>query len=100
LHLDPNISYGVGDEQKLVKEVMQLTGTVLIAWEHKHILPGVVADLRGDQVIPHLPKKWKGKRFDPVLRFDRSQQGAQWSFRQLFPMLLGGDSDVPMKDED
>jgi len=75
LHIEPNISFGVGEEADLVKEVMQLTGTVPIDWEHNHILPGIVAGLRGEQVIPHLPKKWKGKRFDPVLRFDRAGPG-------------------------
>jgi hypothetical protein len=48
----------------------------------------------------HLPTKWKGTRFDVVLRFDRSHDGAAWSFKQMFPMLMSGDSDVPLKDEE
>jgi hypothetical protein len=44
-----------------------------------------------------MPKKWDGARFDVVLRFDRSALGAPWSFRQLFPRLLSGDSDTPLE---
>jgi hypothetical protein len=100
LHVNPITSHGVGDEAALVDEVTNLTGVVLIAWEHKNIISGILPLLRGTQVIPHLPTKWKGSRFDVVLRFDRAQEGLQWSFRQLFPMLLSDDSDVPLKDEE
>ena len=31
-----------------------------------------------------------------IRRFDRPQSAAQWSFRQLFPRLLAGDSNVPL----
>jgi hypothetical protein len=31
-----------------------------------------------------------------VLRFDRANTGAPWSFRQSFPQLLSGDSDVAL----
>jgi hypothetical protein len=99
LHIEANLSFGVGEEKDLVEEVTKLTGTVLIAWEHKHIIPGITSALLGKQVIPTLPKKWSGSRFDVVLRFERAQPGAPWSFWQMFPMLLAGDSDVPMKDE-
>jgi hypothetical protein len=61
---------------------------------------GPTSGLLGKQVIPTLPKKWSGSRFDVVLRFERAQPGAPWSFRQMFPMLLSGDSDVPMKDKE
>jgi len=44
-----------------------------------------------------LPKTWDGRRFDVVLRFDRAAPDAPWTFRQLFPRLLSGDSDTPLK---
>jgi hypothetical protein len=100
LHLDPVVSHGVGHEDDLVDEVIKLTGVVLIAWEHKMIAKRILPRLVSTQTIPHLPTKWKGERFDLVLRFDRAQQGGQWSFRQLFPMLLAGDTDVPLKDQE
>jgi hypothetical protein len=97
LHLDPVVDFGVGQEKDLVKAVTGQTGTVLIAWEHKNIISGILPALAGKQANLQLPTKWKGDRFDVVLRFDRAQSGAQWTFRQLFPMLLSGDSDVPLK---
>jgi hypothetical protein len=47
----------------------------------------------GDAPPPGLPTKWDGSRFDVVLRFDRSAPDKPWSFKQLFPKLLSGDSD-------
>jgi hypothetical protein len=73
---------------------------VLIAWEHKNIISGILPALAGKQTNLQLPTKWKSDRFDVVLRFDRAQSGAQWTFRQFFPMLLSDDSDVPLKDWD
>jgi hypothetical protein len=100
LRLEPVKTHGVGDEKALVDEVTKLTGVVLIAWEHKNIIKEIFPHLVGAQVIPHLPTKWKGTRFDVVLRFDRAQPSSQWSFRQLFPMLLSGDSAEPLKDQE
>ena len=51
----------------------------------------------GAQTLPGMPVKWDGARFDVVLRFDRSAPGAPWTFRQLFPRLLSGDSATPMQ---
>jgi hypothetical protein len=96
LHLTPVTTHGVGDEAALVNEVQQLTGVVLIAWEHKRIAEAILPEIAKNQALPHLPTKWDGTRFDVVLRFDRAQSGAQWSFRQLFPQLLSGDLDVPL----
>lgn len=100
LHVDPVMTHGVGDENALVDDVVGLTGVVLIAWEHKNIVKFILPRLVGAQPIPHLPIKWKQTRFDVVLRFDRVQPNLPWSFRQPFPMLLDGDSDVPLKDQE
>jgi hypothetical protein len=96
LHIHPITKYGVGDEGKLVNDVDQLTGVVLICWEHKRIAKAILPALANGQSVPHLPIQWDDGRFDVVLRFDRAQHGAQWSFRQLFPRLLAGDLDVPL----
>jgi hypothetical protein len=96
LHITPVTKYGVGDEAAMLDEVRQFTGVVLICWEHKRIAGAILPDLAKGQSLPHLPGKWDGTRFDVVLRFDRAQSAAQWSFRQLFPRLLARDSDVPM----
>jgi hypothetical protein len=88
----------VNQESDLVKEVQGLTGVVLISWEHKRIVEGILPELTKGQTLPHLPTKWHGTRFDVVLRLDRVQAGAQWSLRQLFPRLLAGDTDLPVSE--
>lgn len=70
------------------------------AWEHKRIIYGILPALAKDQPELKLPTKWKGDRFDVVLRFEREHEGAKWTFRQLFSMLMDGDSDVPLKDQE
>ncbi len=96
LNLTPNVSYAVGQEAQLVQEIVNLTGCVLVSWEHKSIGKSILPAIANGQNIPDMPAKWDGKRFDVVLRFDRSVAGAQWAFRQLFPCLLSDDSDTPM----
>jgi hypothetical protein len=96
LHLTPKTQFGKADVEEIAAEVGALTGVVLIAWEHKMILPGLVTALVKHQALPTLPPKWPGDRFDLVLRFDRAISTEPWTFRQLFPRLLAGDSDEPI----
>jgi hypothetical protein len=96
LGLDPIKNFAVGQESDLVQAVLALSGVVLIAWEHKAIARTILPLLANGRRLANLPTKWDGKRFDVVLRFDRSSSDAPWSFRQLFPCLLSGDSGIPM----
>jgi hypothetical protein len=96
LKLTPVTKHAQGDEAALIKEVVGLTGVVLISWEHKHIFQDILPAIANGQTLPGLPTAWDGKRFDVVLRFDRANTGAPWSFRQSFPQLLSGDSDVAL----
>lgn len=89
LDVAPVTKYGVGDEAAMLDEVGRRGGVVLISWEHKKI-GKVIAPTLGQRL------KWDGTRFDVVLRFDRPDGATQWSFRQLFPKLLAGDSHVPL----
>lgn len=88
--------YALGSEEDLVKEVVALSGVVLVSWEHKAIYQRMLPKIANGQLLHGMPRDWDGSRFDVVLRFDRSVPGAPWSFRQLFPRLLSGDSDVPL----
>jgi hypothetical protein len=97
LHLDPNTTYGVTQEAELVKEITSMTGVVLVFWEHKAIVEEIIPALLKKQALPGIPVKWDGDRFDVVLRFDRAVPDAPWSFRQLSPRLLDGDTDLPFK---
>jgi len=97
LTLQPIVKYALGQESDLVVEIIGLTGVVLVCWEHKAIGGAILPAIARGQSLHGMPRKWDGTRFDVVLRFDRSAPGAPWSFRQLFPRLLSGDSDTPMK---
>jgi len=90
-----NAEFAQGAERGLAEAVVKLSGVVLIAWEHKHIISDLLPDIAGGQKLP-LPHDWPGERFDVVLRFDRAKPGKDWKFKQLFPKLLSGDSDTPL----
>jgi hypothetical protein len=95
LGLTPDTTRAVGEEAQLADTVTGQTGVVLVAWEHTivHALLPAIAD---GQSLPGMPTKLDGTRFDVVLRFDRTSPEAPWSFRQLCPCLLSGDSATPM----
>jgi hypothetical protein len=97
LTLTPIVKYPLGAEAGLVTEIVGLTGVVLVSWEHKAIAKTILPAIAKGQTLHGMPVKWDGARFDVVLRFDRSVPGAPWTFRQLFPRLLAGDSDTPMQ---
>ena len=97
LGLAPVLRFGVGEEAALTAEIVGLTSAVLVFWEHKAIAATIIPALRGDQPLPGVPLKWDGDRFDVALRFDRALPGSPWSFRQLSPRLLAGDSEAPFK---
>jgi hypothetical protein len=96
LDLTPDTTYAVGQEAQLAATIVGQTGVVLVAWEHKAIAHAILPAIANGQTLPGMPTKWDGTRFDVVLRFDRTASGASWSFRQLFPRLLSGDSATPM----
>ncbi|WP_315755792.1 MULTISPECIES: histidine phosphatase family protein [unclassified Bradyrhizobium] len=94
----PDTSFAKGEEAALVNALLPLAGTVLVAWEHKAIISGILPRLpvsnAGD-----LPTDWSGKRFDVVLRFDRVGGGTEFKFTELYPCLMPGDSNQPLSDD-
>jgi hypothetical protein len=97
LGLQPDTTYALGKETDLASKIISLVGgVVLVCWEHKMIVERLLPAITGNQTVPGMPIKWEGDRFDVVLRFDRAAPGAAWSFRQLFPRLLSGDSDMAL----
>ena len=88
---EPNTSFAKGDEQKLVQELLGLSGVVLVSWEHKAIVEAILPNLPIDSGLP--PTHWNGSRYDVVLRLDRADGASGFTFRELFPRLLSGDSD-------
>jgi hypothetical protein len=98
LRLSPITKFAKGEETKLTAELAELTGVILVCWEHNSIIDPLLPALLGKQKsqLPGVPAKWDSDRFDVVLRLDRAVAGAPWSFRQQFPRLLSDDTDVPL----
>lgn len=94
LGITPNTTYGTGQEDALVKELLGLSGVVLVAWEHKAIVDAILPKIPVSSGTP--PTHWNGSRFDVVLRFDRPDGATGFAFQELFPMLLSGDSNKPL----
>jgi hypothetical protein len=96
LGLTPDTTYAVGEEAQLATTVVGQAGVVFVAWEHKAIARDLLPAIANGQSLPGMPTKWDGKRFDVVLRFDRTSPEAPWTFFQLCPCLLSGDLATPM----
>ena len=94
----PNISFGKGQEQGLVNALLELSGVALVAWEHKAIISDILPKLPVSNQSD-LPTHWSGKRFDVVLRFACAAGASQFVFTELYPCLMPGDSDKPLKDD-
>jgi hypothetical protein len=92
LAIVPITTYSVGQEAQLVSELLHISGIALVCWEHKAIVEKILPGIAGEQKIEDLPHKWDEARYDVVLRFDRISPEAPWSFCQLRPCLLAGDS--------
>ena len=82
-----------GDEKDLATAIRDLSGTTLVSWHHETINE-IVAHL-GD-VVPPVPRKWPGHRFDVVWIFTRDGDG--WAFDQVPHPVAPGDRDEPIED--
>jgi hypothetical protein len=92
LGIVPITTYSVGQEAKLVSEILHSSGVVLVSWEHKAITEKIAPGIADEQKIEDLPQIWDDARYDVVLRFDRISPDAPWLFCQLCPCLMSGDS--------
>jgi hypothetical protein len=60
----PVIRYAQGDEVPLAKEIVGLSGVVLVSWEHKAIAKVLLPAIAMGQNLPGMPRKWDGNRYD------------------------------------
>jgi hypothetical protein len=86
LGIPVNTEYGKGEEKKLMKDVLESSGTTLISWQHSEI--PAVADAF-ESVTPAPPQEWPSDRFDIVWTFTRTSDG--WAFTQTPELLLPQD---------
>jgi hypothetical protein len=84
-----------GRESDLVDKLKKSEGIVLVCWEHKAIIEGILPLLAVSN-RKDLPPKWSGDRFDVVLRFDRAKDEESMVYKPLYPKLLAGDSNKPV----
>jgi hypothetical protein len=77
-------SYILGQEDALVKDILQRTEPVLVAWEHKRI-PLIAKALKSPA-----PTSWPEHRFDVVWVLHR-EADETYSFTQVNQSLLPGD---------
>ena len=87
LPLDTRIKQG--DEAVLAAELQSLSGVVLVAWEHKAIVEGLVPQLPIGKGSP--PTHWPDDCYNLVLRFDRAAGASAFDYRPLWPRILSGD---------
>jgi hypothetical protein len=83
--------YGKGDEKKLAAEIVKLSGTTLVSWEHEQ-MPAIIAAL--GKVSPAPPSSWPDARYDMVWVFAGGP--SSWTFSQVPQLLLAGDSSKPL----
>ncbi len=86
LGLRVHTEYGKGEEKKLMKDVVELSGATLISWQHSGI--PTIADAF-EPVTPAPPQEWPSDRFDVVWTFTRTAGG--WHFTQTPELLLPQD---------
>jgi len=85
---------------QLVETLQKLSGVVLVCWEHKALAKDILPLIPLKHNSPPVPTQWNDDRFDVVLRFDRAADDTKFTFRELYPRLLSGDSDKPLGKED
>jgi hypothetical protein len=65
LGLKPDITYAVTQEPQLAAKIVGLAGgVVLVCWKHKAIVRNLLPKIAREQIIPGMPAKWNGDRFD------------------------------------
>jgi hypothetical protein len=91
LGLRVNLEYSKGQEIALAEAISGIADVVLVCWQHEDII--AIANAL-TPTPPGLPNQWPGDRFNVLLRFDRSGPPAQWTLKQVTPVMLSGDKTV------
>lgn len=87
-------TYMKGQEAELAAAILPLEGVTLVCWQHEKvaaITAAIPTENPGD-----VPGGWPDDRYNPVLRFRRAEGEATWTFDQLVPVMLAGDSAAPL----
>jgi hypothetical protein len=93
LNLEIDSSIAKRKVQKLAAALTAVDGTALVCWQHELIIDIVDAIA---PLLPGVPDKWPGDRFNVIFRLDRPDEMSPWKFQQIVPVLLGGDTSKPI----
>ena len=87
------LAFSKGDESALAQTLSDTEGVVLVCWQHEAIF--AIANA----LVPTpsgLPAVWPGDRFNVILKFSRTGTALPWTFQQIVPKMLDGDSTNPI----
>ncbi len=93
LNLEIDSSIAKRKMPKLAAALTAVDGAVLVCWQHEVIIDIVDAIA---PLLPGVPDKWPGDRFNVIFRLDRPDEMSPWKFQQIVPVLLGGDLSKPI----
>jgi hypothetical protein len=94
LNLPIDACFPTGDEAGLAVALLRVRGSVLVAWEHKHIpLIAAALPVRNARDVPGT---WPGQRYDVVFLFKLAEDGKTYVFSQVPQLALPGDSQIPL----
>ncbi len=91
LEIDQRFTKGM--ESELAAAISNINGVVLVSWQHENIV--TIAKALAPSA-PAIPGAWPADRFDVVFRFDRDSPQSVWTFEQIAPVMLPGDSGEPI----
>ena len=89
-----DLTYGKGDEARLVEAARQGSGVALISWQHD-FMAAVANSILGDSRTA--PQQWPKERFDLVWVFELDAATGKCGFTQVPQLLLAGDSVEPIR---
>jgi hypothetical protein len=92
LQLSIDTRFGRGDEDALVRDVLNDTAPVLISWQHEGI-PAIATRVMAESATL-VPSTWPEDRFDVTWLLTRTANA--WNFVQIPQRLLYGDRDEPI----
>ncbi len=93
LGLEIDQSFTKGMESALAAAISNIDGVVLVSWQHEHIASIARAVAPG---APNIPGAWPADRFNVLCRLARAGPQFDWTFEQISPVMLAGDSPDPL----
>jgi hypothetical protein len=93
LGIQPDTSFGKGEEEQLIEKVTAQPGPTLICWQHGEI--PAIAEAFGN-VSPTPPSKWPDSVYDVIWTLTKTGDG--WAFAQHPELVLPEDDEKLIKE--